>query len=519
MTATVFSIRRAFLATAASVMPMSAVALADGNLLAGYEPSEVGAVTIRAGSSDPGLTVAWPVEGGVGGVPTATEGRHVLKLHWSGETDRKVQVRHEWFGRTFDLPGMTAGIAEIKVDVYVASPSALAQTAGIWDDVLGWTAGCPVPTAVNQWFTVSMNVGQIKKYSLSHIAALLFENLAGSSGTIYLDYLRLVPTRQIRFAGRDWIVKSGDGQGPGPNDFSQSEENVWVDASGRLHLKIVPRCGRWFCSEIIARESLGYGTYLFTVDSRVDGLDPNATLGLFTWDTAAPQYHYREIDFEFGRWGDPASANSQYVIQPWEAAGNMLRFNINYLSGIDSTTHVMTWASEAISFQSYYGEACVVPSQSHVIRTWRYAGADNPPPGGENTRMNLWLINGDPPVNGRDVEAIISDFRYSSVPLADSDRDGIYNPCDICAGTIPGAVVDANGCPPFIPGDVDRDGDVDGADFTAFKDCISGSGISIAGSCSAMDFDGDGDVDQDDFGALQRCYSGTKTPADPGCGG
>ena len=498
------------------LMRVPTVRAAD-NLLAGYEPSEVGSLTTRAGSSDPGLVVTWPVEGGVGGVPAATQGRYVLKMQWSGETDRKVQVRHEWTGRTFDLPGMTAGVAEIKVDVYVATASALAQTSGIWDDVFGWTAGCPVPTVVNQWVTVSMNVGQIKKYSLNHIAALLFENLAGNSGTIYLDNLRLVPTRQIRFAGRDWIVKSGNAQGPGPNDFSQSEENVWVDSNGQLHLKIAQRCGRWFCSEIISRESLGYGTYVFTVGSRIDALDPNATLGLFTWDTAAPQYHYREIDFEFGRWGDPANANSQYVIQPWDTAGNIHRFNINHASGIVPTTHIMTWASDAVSFESHYGETCVAPSQSNMIQTWRYTGADNPPPGGENVRMNLWLINGDPPANAQDVEAVISDFRYSPVPMADADHDGVYDMCDVCPSTIAGAVVDATGCPPKVPGDVDRDGDVDSADFVAFKACISGSGVAAIGACVATDFDGDSDVDQDDFGLLQRCYSGTNKPADPGC--
>lgn len=518
MPSTVFSVHRLLLAEVAFVATMAANAVADDSLLASYEPSEVGSLTTRAGGSDPGLVVTWPVEGGVAGVPAATRGRYVLRMQWANETDRKVQVRHEWNGRTFSLPGMTAGVAGIAVDVYVATASALAQTAGIWDDVFGWTAGCPLPTAANQWFTVSMNVGHIKKYSLNHIAAMLFENLAGASGTIYLDNLRLVPTRQIRFAGRDWMVKSGDGQGPGPNDFSQSEENVWVDAGGRLHLKITQRCGRWFCSEIISRESLGHGTYFFTVESRVDALDPNVTLGLFTWETAAPQYHYREIDFELGRWGDAGNANSQYVIQPWDTAGNIHRFDINYAGGIDPTTHVMTWASDAVWFRSHYGGACAVPPQSNVIRTWRYTGADNPPPGGENVRMNLWLVNGEPPMNGQDVEAVVSDFRYSSTPLADGDRDGVYDTCDTCPSTIPGVPVNASGCPPLVPGDINRDGDVDGADFVAFKDCISGPDFLVSGSCSSADFDGDSDVDQDDFGALQRCYSGTNTPADIDCG-
>ena len=38
----------------------------------------------------------------------------------------------------------------------------------------------------------------------------------------------------LHFAGYDWTVKSGDGLGPGPCDWRES--NVWVDAEGDLHL-------------------------------------------------------------------------------------------------------------------------------------------------------------------------------------------------------------------------------------------------------------------------------------------
>jgi hypothetical protein len=48
---------------------------------------------------------------------------------------------------------------------------------------------------------------------------------------------------------------------------------------------------------------------VFTIDSRVDLLDRNIVLGLFTWDTYAPQYNYREIDFEFSRWQNPSTTS------------------------------------------------------------------------------------------------------------------------------------------------------------------------------------------------------------------
>ncbi len=116
-------------------------------------------------------------------------------------------------------------------------------------------------------------------------------------------------------------------------------------------------------------------------------------------------------------------------------------------------------------------------------------------------------------------------------PLGDDDNDGVLNGDDACPDTIPGISVDEQGCPPVVPGDTDRDGDVDDADLRAFTDCFTGPAIeydaqNLPPSCRllpdeggrlAVDFDRDADVDQSDFGILQRCHSGEGDPGDPLC--
>jgi hypothetical protein len=101
----------------------------------------------------------------------------------------------------------------------------------------------------------------------------------------------------------------------------------------------------------------------------------------------------------------------------------------------------------------------------------------------------------------------------------DADGDGVSGACDLCPGTIPGAAVDADGCPLPILGDFDRDGDVDAADFIVFINCRSGPKIPRSAGCASSDFDHDNDVDHDDFGRFQRCYSGENLPANPNCAG
>ncbi len=100
----------------------------------------------------------------------------------------------------------------------------------------------------------------------------------------------------------------------------------------------------------------------------------------------------------------------------------------------------------------------------------------------------------------------------------DFDNDGVCDDDDLCPNTIPGAPVDADGCPsPAIPADFDNDGDVDGDDVNAFVACASGPAVPLAPGCEGKDLDNDGHVDQSDFGIVQLCYNGQDNPGDPNC--
>ncbi len=156
--------------------------------------------------------------------------------------------------------------------------------------------------------------------------------------------------RTIDFSGYTWKVKSSEIRtGPGPNYFSDREEDVWVDENGHLHLRVVSRNGKWYSTEVFIVEALGYGTYTFSLASRIDQLDKNIVLGLFTWDEIASEHNYREIDIEFSRWGEEIGDNSQFVVQPWGRVGNRYRFNMG-LQEVYST-HSFDWNMENTVFK------------------------------------------------------------------------------------------------------------------------------------------------------------------------
>jgi len=100
----------------------------------------------------------------------------------------------------------------------------------------------------------------------------------------------------------------------------------------------------------------------------------------------------------------------------------------------------------------------------------------------------------------------------------DTDLDGVGNACDLCSDTPRGIDVDSDGCPPFVPGDFDRDGDVDQSDFGHLQACLSGAGVpQNNATCQDAKLDPDSDVDRSDVAIFRRCLSGAGVLADPIC--
>jgi len=216
--------------------------------------------------------------------------------------------------------------------------------------------------------------------------------------------------RTIEFAGRQWFVKSGYG-GPGPNYWSDSEQSVWVDGNGRLHLKLRNLGGTWYAAEVYSVERTRYGLHRFYVDAPLDSPDENVVFAPFLY-----QDDEHEIDIEFTKWGNPSNPNNaQYVVQPWYHTGNLERFSLA-LNGTFST-HYMDWRSSYIQFKSIHGHYQEPPDPGFLINDWLYVGDDIPPEEGNlRIHMNLWLVGGNPPSDGQEVEVIIADADFPPLP-------------------------------------------------------------------------------------------------------
>jgi hypothetical protein len=212
--------------------------------------------------------------------------------------------------------------------------------------------------------------------------------------------------RAIMFSGYEWIAEGSGGRkiNPGQNYFSCSEENVWVDKEGNLHLRITKRGDKWYCARVTLKESYSYNRYVFTVASRIDRLDRNVVGGLFTYLDDS-----NEIDIEFSKWGIKNNPDAQFIVQPAHNDGNSFRFNLKLREKY--STHIIDWKKDKIDFISYRGPYTEEPQKRKVISEWSYTGKDIPGEDEERVMINLWLYNGMVPSNNKEAEMILSSFR------------------------------------------------------------------------------------------------------------
>lgn len=237
------------------------------------------------------------------------------------------------------------------------------------------------------------------------VLAVLFSGLA-----FFLLPAAEAPGREnIDFSGYNWEIKhyTSHTMGPGPNYWSASGRNVRIDSSDNLHLRIVENKGRWYASEVRLDKPLGYGTYEFTIVVPDLPLDKNVVLGMFNY-----MNDRKEFDIEISRWGENSRAEVQFVVQPSEQDRNIKRFPLDAPEGSRKVLSY-TWTRNELQFryEDCNNRSC---SQRELVEGWTYRG-DYLPRDDLKAHINLWLVDGNPPSDGEEVEVTLEDFTFTAL--------------------------------------------------------------------------------------------------------
>lgn len=162
----------------------------------------------------------------------------------------------------------------------------------------------------------------------------------------------------------------------------------------------------WLCAHLSLSQNLGYGSYSFRVRDATH-LDPETILSFDTFDEWAPEQHYRELDIELGRWGDPANkANSQVGLQPFYAPGNMIQFH----DPPGRLTHVLHWQPGVAAFETIREQAHGSPP-SVVYRQVFRSGV--PSPGREFVEFMFYRVESDSRSAKETSEIVIERFDFA----------------------------------------------------------------------------------------------------------
>jgi hypothetical protein len=210
------------------------------------------------------------------------------------------------------------------------------------------------------------------------------------------------PSKFLSFNGLEWRIRTAPSNRGGPNLYDAG--NAWTDSSGALHLRIAKVADKWTSAEVSLNRSFGYGTYSFTVRD-ISQMEPAAALALFIFDYSGADQSYREVDIEISRFGDPASKNAQYVVQPYYLPTNVARFT----APARQLTHSFRWEPGRISFSTVRGTETGAGARTvadHVFTS------GVPSPGIEAVRFCLYVHAKSkvPLQNG--AEVVIEKFEY-----------------------------------------------------------------------------------------------------------
>jgi hypothetical protein len=207
--------------------------------------------------------------------------------------------------------------------------------------------------------------------------------------------LEHAPLAKLDFSGYEWLIRETP-TGRSLNHYENS--NVSVDEKGFLHLRVVNGPSGWTSAEVSLAQSLGYGSYRFVVND-VSRLEPSIVLTISAWDGSGPD---REMDIEISRWGDPGGKNSQYVLQPYYLAANVLRF----LSPAGRLTYSFDWEPGRLTVRTVRGTGS--GGKTDLVAEHIFTSGV-PLPGSESVRLNLYLFD----KNVRHgAEVIIEKFEY-----------------------------------------------------------------------------------------------------------
>jgi hypothetical protein len=207
--------------------------------------------------------------------------------------------------------------------------------------------------------------------------------------------------RSIPFDGTTWVARQSDYlTGAGPNRWSSSEESVFTDANGWLHLQVLPTRNGWASAEVSTPLPDAHCRITVELETDPAALDDALVAAVFIY-----RNDQSEIDVELGRWGNPSAPNAQFVVAPATPRDRLMRFELP--RGSAPVAFVVDWREDRVDFEA-------LPARGDATR-WTFDGSGRPRAGGHRLHLSLWLREPAPRMSGL-TEVVFRGVRVAPIP-------------------------------------------------------------------------------------------------------
>jgi hypothetical protein len=254
----------------------------------------------------------------------------------------------------------------------------------------------------------------------------LVSRCLGASAILAVSHLAVAPAlagaglARLTWSDHDWTVTNGAMAGVAPGRPS----NVFVDARGFLQLRITRSATTTTAAELFTTDTMGYGTYQWQVDGRVDRMDPAAVLGLFPYgpEAGVGRDGEDELDVEFSKWGHSlcrGHCNADFTFYPSTGNRSLGPAEMDFHASLHGghVTARLIWSATTVTGIVMAG---LVPMgrTTHVLRLWTFTPTDpqaripnQPLPVG----MNLWCFQH---ATASSQSLVIRSFRFVAAPTS-----------------------------------------------------------------------------------------------------
>jgi len=240
-------------------------------------------------------------------------------------------------------------------------------------------------------------------------------------------------SRELKFSGYTWKISDGNATMNHTNLWKYDKEMQFVDAQGKLHLKMKRIFGVWYCSQIQLDHSLGLGKYEFCIDNQLTNLDKRTALSIFLNDDQnndgliEASKSEAEINITFSRWNKSNNANCWYIVKPLptgcigkcppdNTCGGMQCYSLNNNAAKIISSEINWISRSSVVLTSYLGRLVNAGKINYNLAKKQFKNVNLPKPGIEKLTISVWFFGGNQPEicqKGEEMEVIISQFRFT----------------------------------------------------------------------------------------------------------